>query len=80
MNDLIFTRLLYPYYDVIQSVYETFKTKSSYDESLFWMSEIYFSMFYDDAFFMIYFIYTTLCLQIGQVVLKLIFSRHFWWK
>ena len=63
MNDLIFTRLLYPYYDVIQSVYETFKIKSSYDECLFWMSEIYFSMFYDDAFFMIYFIYFSFNIQ-----------------
>ena len=63
MSDLIFTRLLYPYYDVIQSVYETFKIKSSYDECLFWMSEIYFSMFYDDAFFMIYFIYFSFNIQ-----------------
>lgn len=63
MKDLIFTRLLYPYFDVIQSLYETFKTKSSYDECLFWMSEIYFSMFYDDAFFIIYFIYFSFNVQ-----------------
>lgn len=63
MNDLIFTRLLYPYYDVLQSIYETFKSKTSFDETLFWISEAYFSMFYDDSFFMVYFLYFSFTIQ-----------------
>ena len=57
MEDLTFTRLLYPYYDVVQSIYESFKLKENYDETLFWMCELYYSMYYNDSYFMLYFLY-----------------------
>lgn len=57
MQELIFTRLLYPYTDVIQSLYESYKSKSNFDECLYWMSEIYFSMFYEESYFILYFLY-----------------------
>lgn len=56
-NQPILTRLLYPKLDVITSIYETYRTKESYDECVFWMCELYYSMFYDDAFYMLYFLY-----------------------
>ena len=60
------TRLLYPYYDVIQSIFETFKTKSSYDECLYWVAELYFSMYYDESFYMIYFLYFQFCIPFDK--------------
>lgn len=57
MENLIFTRLLYPYMDVIQSTYESFKLKNNFDETIYWISELYYSMFYNESHLLLYFMY-----------------------
>ena len=59
-DNLIFTRLLYPKDEVINSIWYSFENKTSYDECLFWCYELYMSGFEDETMeilFTMYFCY-----------------------
>ena len=59
---LIFTRLLYPKDEVVESIWYCFENKIGYDETLFWCYELYTSGFEEDTMqilFSLYFCYVS---------------------
>lgn len=57
MNNLVFTRLLYPKNGIKSSIKNSFQEKRSYEEFVFWCSELYYSGYEENTFQILFEIY-----------------------